>query len=244
MSLHEQSAEGADWVSKRAAVRQPAALRLVDSSTFTLQIAPPIAAHPANKYRIAKRLLDLTLAMLLLVLLVPLLIIVGVVIRLDSSGPAFFRQWRIGLDGQAFRIWKFRTLGVVEDGNDITQVTRFDPRVTRVGDFLRRTSIDELPQLINVLRGEMSLVGPRPHARAHDHYFAGRIESYVLRHSVKPGITGWAQVNGLRGETATVEEMRRRVGFDLWYVRRARIALDLRILFATPAVVLRGRNAW
>jgi lipopolysaccharide/colanic/teichoic acid biosynthesis glycosyltransferase len=116
--------------------------------------------------------------------------------------------------------------------------------VTRVGRFLRRTSIDELPQLINVVRGEMSLVGPRPHARAHDRYFAGRIENYVLRQNVKPGITGWAQVNGLRGETATLEEMSGRVGFDLWYVRQARFGLDLRILLATPRAILRGRNAW
>jgi putative colanic acid biosynthesis UDP-glucose lipid carrier transferase len=165
-------------------------------------------------------------------------------IRLDSRGAAIFRQWRIGLHGQAFRVWKFRTLSVVEDGDDIAQVTKADPRVTRIGGFLRRTSIDELPQLINVLRGEMSLVGPRPHARAHDRYFAAHIDNYALRHDVKPGITGWAQVNGVRGETATVEEMRRRVGFDLWYVRQARLALDLRILLATPGAVLRGRNAW
>jgi putative colanic acid biosynthesis UDP-glucose lipid carrier transferase len=179
-----------------------------------------------------------------LLFLAPLFVLTALAIRLDSRGAAIFRQWRIGLHGQAFRVWKFRTLCVVEDGDDIAQVTKADPRVTRIGGFLRRTSIDELPQLINVLRGEMSLVGPRPHARAHDRYFAARIDNYALRHDVKPGITGWAQVNGVRGETATVEEMRRRVGFDLWYVRQARLALDLRILLATPGAVLRGRNAW
>jgi exopolysaccharide biosynthesis polyprenyl glycosylphosphotransferase len=239
--LREQLAEKADWVAvhEDTPVRHVRALRLVEAGTWA-----PEAARAQSFYPFAKRLTDFALALLLLIVCAPLLALVATAVRLDSQGPAIFRQWRIGLHGQAFRIWKFRTLSVVEDGDDITQVTKPDPRVTRVGDFLRRTSIDELPQLINVLRGEMSLVGPRPHARAHDQYFGGRIENYTLRHRVKPGITGWAQVNGLRGETATLEEMRRRVGFDLWYVRRARFALDLRILLATPAVVLRGRNAW
>jgi putative colanic acid biosynthesis UDP-glucose lipid carrier transferase len=242
VGLREQLAERADWVAvpERAAVLPPAAFRLVDSTAN----APAQTVRIASRYRFAKRLTDLMLSILLFLLLVPLLILVAFAIRLDSPGAALFRQWRIGLDGKAFRIWKFRTLSIAEDSDDISQVRKADPRVTRIGRFLRRTSIDELPQFINVFRGEMSLVGPRPHARAHDRYFAARIENYALRHSVKPGITGWAQVNGSRGETATVEEMRRRVGFDLWYVRQAHFGLDLRILLATPRTMLQGRNAW
>jgi putative colanic acid biosynthesis UDP-glucose lipid carrier transferase len=242
VALREQLAERTDWaaVPEPAGVRPPSVLRLVD--TVANERAQTVRI--ASRYLFTKRLTDLTFSILLLLLLAPLLILVALAIRLDGPGAAVFRQWRIGLDGKPFRIWKFRTLSVVEDGDDVAQVTKSDPRVTRVGRFLRRTSVDELPQLINVARGEMSLVGPRPHARAHDRYFAVRIENYALRHAVKPGITGWAQVNGLRGETATLEEMRRRVGFDLWYARQARFGLDLRILLATPGVVLRSRNAW
>ena len=241
MALREQLAEKTDWVavSGAAVAHVPAKLRLVESGTWA-----PRTAQSATGYLFAKRVIDVALSLLLLLLLLPILVGVAVAIRLDSSGTAIFRQWRTGLHGTSFRIWKFRTLSVVEDGDNVAQVTKADPRVTRVGRFLRRTSIDELPQLINVLRGDMSLVGPRPHARAHDHYFAERIENYTLRQALKPGITGWAQVNGLRGETATVDDMRRRVGFDLWYVRQARFALDMRILLATPGAVLFGRNAW
>lgn len=241
MALREQLAEKTDWVSvsRPAAVFRPAPLRLVTSESWA-----PRAARAASVYPLAKRAIDVTLSLLLVPLLTPLFIAVALAIRFDSSGDAIFRQWRIGLDGQPFRIWKFRTLSVAEDGDDVAQVTKADPRVTRVGRFLRRTSIDELPQLINVIRGEMSLVGPRPHAAAHDRHFARRIDNYALRRNVKPGITGWAQVNGSRGETATLEEVRRRVGFDLWYVRQARFVLDLRILLATPRVVLLGGNAW
>ena len=242
MVLREQLAEKADWVpvADSASVLPRTALRLVGSAANVRASA----AHLTPRYRFAKRATDLVLSTLLLLLLAPLLLMVAVAIRLDTSGAALFCQWRVGLGGRQFRIWKFRTLTVAEDGDDVAQVTKADPRVTRLGRILRRTSLDELPQLINVFWGEMSLVGPRPHARAHDYYFAKRIDNYVLRQSVKPGMTGWAQINGLRGETATLEEMSRRVGFDLWYVRQARLGLDLRILLATPRVVLLGRNAW
>jgi exopolysaccharide biosynthesis polyprenyl glycosylphosphotransferase len=236
----EQLAEKRGWVAvaRPVALPQPK-LRLVKSESWA-----PQSLRTASAYLHAKRFTDVTIALLLLCLLAPFLFAVAIAIRLDSPGAAIFRQWRIGLHGAPFRIWKFRTLSVTEDGDHIAQVTRADPRTTRLGRILRRASIDELPQLINVLRGEMSLVGPRPHARAHDRYFVERIENYALRHSVKPGITGWAQINGLRGETATLEEMRRRVGFDLRYVQQAGFALDLRILLATPGAVLFGRNAW
>lgn len=241
MALREQLADKTDWVavSRSTGAVVPPPLRLVDSGNRA-----PWTAQSAAGYLFAKRLIDFTVALALLVLFAPLLVAVALAIRLDSSGTAVFRQWRTGLHGTPFRIWKFRTLTVVEDGETIAQVTKADPRVTRIGRFLRRTSVDELPQLINVLRGEMSLVGPRPHACAHDRYYAARIDNYALRQAVKPGLTGWAQVNGLRGETATVEEMRRRIGFDLWYVRQARFVLDLRIVLATPGVVLFSGNAW
>jgi len=240
MALRGQLAEKTDWtaVSKAGAVRASHSLWLVASDGWA-----PRAVRSGSWYQFIKRITDVALSLLLLFLLAPLLAVVALAIRLDSPGAAIFRQWRIGFAGQPFRIWKFRTLNVTEDGDDVAQVIKADPRITRVGAFLRRTSIDELPQLINVLRGEMSLVGPRPHARAHDRYFAERIENYKLRYNVKPGITGWAQINGLRGETATLEEMRRRVGFDLRYVRRAHFVFDLRILLATPRVVLLSGNA-
>ena len=242
MALRAQLAEKSDWVpiAEPVAALSPPALRLVDSAGNL----PTQRVRTAFQYRFTKRLTDLVLSILLLLLLAPLLVFVALIIGLDSPGPAVFRQWRVGLYGKPFRIWKFRTLSVVEDGDDVAQVTKADPRVTRIGRFLRCTSVDELPQLINVVRGEMSLIGPRPHARAHDRYFAERIENYALRHCVRPGITGWAQVNGSRGETATLEEMRRRIGFDLWYVRQARFGLDLRILLATSRVVLQSQNAW
>lgn len=193
--------------------------------------------------RAAKRTLDLAAASALLVLLAPFLFVICIAIRFDSPGPALFRQWRLGQNGSPFRILKLRTLSVMEDGSAVRQVTKSDPRVTRLGQVLRRLSLDELPQLVNVLRGEMSLVGPRPHALVHDQEYSALIPGYVRRQNVKPGITGWAQIHGRRGETRTPEEMRRRVEFDLWYVARAGLCLDLRILFATPRVVLLGRNA-
>ncbi|HEX4079753.1 MAG TPA: exopolysaccharide biosynthesis polyprenyl glycosylphosphotransferase [Rhizomicrobium sp.] len=240
-----EPAQESSWAaaSESAPLRQPVAFRVVGNRAVTVSRVP-IPLPLSSSRRNGKRLLDILLASILLVLLAPLLLAAAVAVRLESNGPALFRQWRLGLNGRPFRVLKLRTLTVVEDGDMITQVTRDDPRVTRLGRALRKLSLDELPQLINVLRGEMSLVGPRPHAIAHDHYYAERIENYALRQTVKPGLTGWAQIHGLRGETATLEDMRRRVGFDLWYVRRAGLRLDLRILFATPFAVLRGRNAW
>jgi lipopolysaccharide/colanic/teichoic acid biosynthesis glycosyltransferase len=147
------------------------------------------------------------------------------------------------LGGRPFTIVKFRTMNVLENGASVVQATQDDPRVTRAGRSLRRASLDELPQLLNVIRGEMSLVGPRPHALAHDDYYVERIEDYALRQQVKPGITGWAQVHGLRGETPTLDAMRQRVLLDVWYARNADLALDLEILLRTPFEVLRQRNA-
>src|SRR3954453_4315644 len=163
----------------------------------------------------------------------PLLVLIALVIRLDSNGPALFTETRTGLNGKKFRIYKFRTMTVQEDGAVVQQATQGGPRVTRIGRILRKTSLDELPQLLNVIRGEMALVGPRPHALAHDQHYGRAIPTYEHRFAVKPGITGWAQVNGARSETPTVADMKRRIDFDLWYVQHQSLALDLTILART-----------
>jgi putative colanic acid biosynthesis UDP-glucose lipid carrier transferase len=193
--------------------------------------------------RVAKRAFDLCAAGAGLILLAPLMAAIALAIRFESPGPALFQQTRGGFNGRPFGIMKLRSMRVIEDGPDVEQARPRDSRVTRVGAFLRRTSLDELPQLINVLRGEMSLVGPRPHAMKHDGAFAALVENYACRHHVKAGVTGWAQVHGARGPTQTVEQIRRRVELDLWYVRHWSLALDLSILARTVAAVMSGRNA-
>jgi exopolysaccharide biosynthesis polyprenyl glycosylphosphotransferase len=174
-----------------------------------------------------------------MVFLAPVLLAAALAVKLDSPGPVIFRQRRIGINGRPFVIYKFRTMSVVEDGPQIAQARRDDPRVTRVGRLLRPSSIDELPQLFNVLKGEMSLVGPRPHAVSHDDDYGAVIPDYALRRRVRPGITGWAQVNGLRGETTTIEEMEKRVAMDLWYIDNWSLLLDLRIAWRTCIEVMR-----
>ena len=190
-----------------------------------------------------KRLIDLSLAIPIMLFVLPLFAVISFAIKLDTRGPVIFRQKRLGYRGEPFQILKFRSMKVQEDGDLIPQASKDDQRVTRVGRLLRKTSLDELPQLFNVIAGQMSLVGPRPHARAHDAFYAKLIDNYELRQHVRPGITGWAQVNGLRGETSDVELMRRRVEYDLWYAKNASIVLDLVILVWTIVEVLRRRNA-
>jgi Undecaprenyl-phosphate glucose phosphotransferase len=180
-----------------------------------------------------KRCFDVIGATSVLLLLSPLMLLTALLIKLDSHGPVLFFQTRNGFNGRAFRIVKFRTMNVLEDGNVIRQATRTDPRVTRLGRWLRRTNIDELPQLFNVLNGDMSLIGPRPHAVAHNNEYDKLIANYALRNHVKPGITGWAQVNGHRGETSTTALMEQRVACDLWYINHWSMWLDIRILFRT-----------
>ncbi|GJD80644.1 undecaprenyl-phosphate glucose phosphotransferase [Methylobacterium gregans] len=187
----------------------------------------------------AKRALDFALSAFALFLLSPLLVLVAAAVRLESPGPALFRQTRIGFSGRRFQIYKFRSMRVQDDGPVIRQATRDDRRVTRIGRLLRRTSIDELPQLLNVLRGDMSLVGPRPHALAHDDQYTSVIAPYAYRHHVKPGITGLAQVNKCRGETETVDKMARRVSYDIQYINRWSIWLDLRIILLTAVQVFK-----
>lgn len=190
-----------------------------------------------------KRLLDIAVSLLALVILTPLLALASLAIVLDSRGPLLFAQRRTGLNGKTFPILKFRSMHVMEDGADVTQAVQGDARVTRIGRIIRKLSIDELPQLFNVLAGDMSLVGPRPHAVAHDDYYGAAISNYAVRFQVKPGITGWAQVNGARGATPTLDIMQARIDLDEWYVRNADFALDLLILARTPLEVLRTRNA-
>jgi putative colanic acid biosynthesis UDP-glucose lipid carrier transferase len=200
---------------------------------------PPLSAHE----QALKRAFDFVCASLALIALSPLLFVVAAAIAVDSRGPIVFRQTRLGFNGQPFTIFKFRTMSVAEDGETVVQAKRGDSRVTRVGGWLRRTSLDELPQVLNVLRGEMSIVGPRPHATAHDKYFEKCVENYAFRHHVKSGITGWAQVNGSRGETDTLEKIQKRVDLDLWYINHWSFTLDLFILLRTVGVVLSGKNA-
>lgn len=195
-----------------------------------------------NQY-LAKSAIDLMLSAAGVVLLAPIFILVAIAIKLDSSGPVFFRQRRHGYNHKVIEVLKFRTMNVMENDGEIKQANVKDERVTRVGRLLRRSSVDELPQLWNVLKGEMSLVGPRPHAVSHNIYYANLWENYSNRHRMKPGITGWAQVNGLRGETFDPEQMRKRAKFDLYYIENWTLGLDLEILLRTAAVVLSAKNA-
>ena len=204
-----------------------------------------VAANSNRNWALSfsKRVLDLAISFPALIAVLPLLVMLGMLIRLDSAGPVLFRQKRLGLNGLPFHILKLRTMTVLENGSTIVQASADDTRTTRIGRWLRAFSIDELPQLVNVVRGDMSLVGPRPHAWAHDDHYASLIPHYRCRQSVKPGLTGWAQINGLRGPTPTVEIMAARVDHDVWYANHAGFALDLKILLSTPLEVLRHRNA-
>ena len=224
----------------------PLPIRLIPHKNLRSIIGRNAPAFSADKYvidlqrpplrlqeRVAKRVLDIVGASLGIVLLMPVFILTACAVKLDSDGPVVFRQRRNGFDQHQFVIFKFRTMRVLEDGIAITQAQRNDSRVTSVGRILRRSSLDELPQLFNVLRGEMSLVGPRPHALAHDQQYTSLIDDYCMRQHVKPGITGWAQINGCRGETTRPEDMRRRVELDLWYIRNWTFCRDLQILLRT-----------
>ena len=200
---------------------------------------------PFHGYRgIVKRLMDVVIASIALVLLSPLMLVVALLVRLGSPGPAIFKQRRHGLDGGEISVYKFRTMTVTEDGVDIRQATRDDDRVTPIGRALRRYSLDELPQLFNVLQGRMSLVGPRPHAVAHNEQYRKLIKGYMIRHKVLPGMTGLAQVSGCRGETSQVEDMRARIEYDLDYLRRWTPLLDLKIMWQTVTMLASDHKAY
>jgi putative colanic acid biosysnthesis UDP-glucose lipid carrier transferase len=193
---------------------------------------------------LAKQVSDVVLGSLFLLLAAVPMALISLGIKLTSPGPVFFRQKRYGLDGQEIRIWKFRTMNVCEDGPSVVQAKPSDPRVTWLGAILRKTSLDELPQLFNVLSGDMSLVGPRPHASVQNEEYRSQIDGYMLRHKVKPGITGLAQINGWRGATDSPEKMRKRIECDLFYIREWSLWLDITILFRTVFVVLSAKNAY
>jgi len=191
-----------------------------------------------------KRGMDVVLASVALLLIWPALLIIAVGVKLSSAGPVLFKQRRYGLNGEEILVYKFRSMTVCEDGGKVVQAVRADKRVTPFGSFLRRTSLDELPQIFNVLQGKMSMVGPRPHAIAHNEQYRKLINGYMIRHKVRPGITGWAQVNGLRGETETVDKMRKRVEYDLDYLRHWSVWMDLKIIFRTIKLVANDSQAY
>jgi Undecaprenyl-phosphate glucose phosphotransferase len=220
--LHIALVESADLLSTARVVEF--------GNTVTLQVSqPPLSALD----RVAKRVLDVVVAFVALVALAPLMLMVAIAIKLDSRGPILFRQMRHGYNNETIQVFKFRTMTTSAAEAEFVQATRSDRRITRIGRFLRRTNIDELPQLINVLHGDMSIVGPRPHATAHNEMFESRISLFSRRHAVRPGITGWAQVNGYRGETDTLEKMERRVEYDLYYIDNWSLLFDLRIIVMT-----------
>jgi putative colanic acid biosynthesis UDP-glucose lipid carrier transferase len=193
---------------------------------------------------LVKRAFDLTMGVLTLAATAPVMIAIAAAVKLSSSGPVLFKQRRYGLHGEEIFIYKFRSMTVCEDGPEIVQATRNDIRTTAIGRFLRRSSLDELPQIFNVLQGTMSLIGPRPHAIAHNEMYRKLISGYMVRHKVRPGITGWAQVNGLRGQTDTLEKMRRRIDYDIAYLNNWSLRLDFKILLKTFLVLWRDEHAY
>jgi len=221
---------------------------LFDSSMTDLIGVPAInlAASPLSRHAMLKKeLFDRVFAAVALLVLLPLLIAIAIAVKLSSRGPVLFRQKRKGADGRVFKIYKFRTMRVhSEEHGVVKQATRNDSRITKVGAFLRRTSLDELPQFLNVLRGDMSVVGPRPHAIEHDELYRKIVRGYIHRYRIKPGITGWAQVNGYRGETDRIEKMEGRVELDLYYLKNWSFALDMRIVAATIVKGFVGTNAY
>jgi len=220
---------------------------LIQARSGEIQGIPVVAMceTPFYGYRgVAKRLTDVVLSTLILLLLLPLLALVALAVKCSSAGPIIFKQRRYGLDGREIAVYKFRTMKVTEDGTQVRQATKSDDRITPIGALLRRSSLDELPQLINVLQGRMSLVGPRPHAIAHNEEYRKLIKGYMIRHKVLPGITGLAQVNGCRGETAQLEEMQARINYDLDYLRHWSPMLDIKIILLTVVKLFRDDKAY
>ena len=220
---------------------------LIQARVDTIGDMPVLAVCETPFYGfngLVKRIEDYVAASLILLLIAPMLIAIAIGVKLSSPGPVLFKQRRYGVDGRKIVVYKFRTMSVVEDGEVIRQATKDDDRITPFGAFLRKTSLDELPQFINVLQGRMSVVGPRPHAVAHNELYRKLIRGYMIRHKVRPGITGLAQVNGYRGETETVEKMKARIEYDLAYLRNWSLLLDLQIILKTVVVVLKKQNAY
>jgi putative colanic acid biosynthesis UDP-glucose lipid carrier transferase len=220
---------------------------LIQSRSTEIHQIPVVAMceTPFYGYRgLIKRVTDMVISAGALLVLSPVLLVVALLVKLTSKGPVIFKQRRYGLDGHEISVYKFRSMKVTEDGPQVTQATKDDPRLTPIGGFIRKSSLDELPQLINVLQGRMSLVGPRPHAVAHNEEYRKLIKGYMIRHKVMPGITGLAQVNGCRGETAKLEDMEARIKYDLEYLRRWTPMLDFQIMWQTAMKLLRDDKAY
>jgi putative colanic acid biosynthesis UDP-glucose lipid carrier transferase len=220
---------------------------LLHARWSSLQGIPAVSVYETPFYGIdglAKRIEDIVLGSLILSIIAIPMFIIAVGVKISSPGPIFFRQKRYGIHGEEMKVCKFRTMKVCEDREKVIQATRNDDRITAFGAFLRRTSLDELPQFVNVLQGKMSIVGPRPHAVAHNEEYRSQIQGYMLRHKVKPGITGWAQINGLRGETDTLDKMKLRVKYDLDYIRKWSLWIDLKIILLTIIKGFAGKNVF
>lgn len=214
-------------------------IEIADNPVLCIYDSPFSADHA-----LVKRIEDVFFGTIILALISPILLVIAAAVKYTSPGPILFKQNRYGQKGEKIRVWKFRTMTVCEDDDTVTQATRDDSRYTSIGGFLRKTSLDELPQFINVLQGRMSIVGPRPHAVAHNEQYRNIIPGYMLRHMIKPGITGWAQVNGWRGETNTIYKMRKRVEFDLEYMREWSLWLDIKIIILTVFRGFTDKNAY
>ncbi|SON52792.1 undecaprenyl-phosphate glucose phosphotransferase [Vibrio tapetis] len=220
---------------------------LIQSRFSTIGNIPTLSVHDTPFYGFStwiKRAQDIIASTLILILISPVLLTVGLGVKLSSPGPIIFKQIRYGLDGRKIEVWKFRSMRSMENGSVVKQATKNDPRVTPCGAFIRRTSLDELPQFFNVLQGSMSIVGPRPHAVAHNEEYRSIVDRYMLRHKVKPGITGLAQINGYRGETDTLEKMEKRVEYDLKYINTWSTTLDIKIIFLTAFKGFVGKTAY
>ncbi len=220
---------------------------LVHSRWFSMDGIPIASVFESPFYGVdgwLKRMEDIVIGSMILLLIGPIMLLISIAVKLSSPGPVIFKQRRYGLSGEVIEVWKFRSMSVQEDGVDVPQAQREDPRVTPLGRFLRKSSLDELPQFINVIQGRMSIVGPRPHAVAHNEKYRKLIFGYMLRHKVKPGITGLAQVNGWRGETNTLDKMQKRVEYDLEYIQHWSLWLDIKIIILTAFRGFTGSSAY
>ena len=253
--LPPQAYEGRKWLVKELAdstasvyiVPDVFTYQLLHSRSDTIMGIPTISIYDSpldGSNAIIKRIEDIVLSTLILIMISPVLLGLAFAVKFTSKGPVFFKQNRYGIDGKPIKVWKFRSMNVMEDGAKVTQATKNDSRFTPIGQFIRKTSLDELPQFINVLQGQMSIVGPRPHAVAHNEEYRKLVDGYMLRHKVKPGITGWAQINGWRGETDTLDKMEKRIEFDLEYIRNWSLFFDLKIVFLTIFKGFVNKNAY
>ncbi|USE68113.1 undecaprenyl-phosphate glucose phosphotransferase [Pseudoalteromonas maricaloris] len=255
IALPPQAHERSKWLVSELADSTASVYIVPDVFTYQLLHArsdvimgiPTISIYDSpidGSNAIIKRVEDILLSVVILLLISPILIGLAIAVKVTSKGPIFFKQNRYGIDGKPIEVWKFRSMNVMENGATVTQATKNDKRFTPIGQFIRKTSLDELPQFINVLQGNMSIVGPRPHAVVHNEQYRKLVDGYMLRHKVKPGITGWAQVNGWRGETDTLDKMEKRIEFDLEYIRNWSLLLDLKIVFLTIFKGFINKNAY